>query len=347
MASSLHVIDADGHVEPALVLDWARAIGGTDGAAVATSAKRWFDLVGHGSSTQAGAWDPRARLADMSTDGIDLAVLFGSSRGPSSVSGGDRRLEPAIARAFNDWLAEYCGEDRNRLKAAAWVVLHDIDAACAEAKRAVETRDAAGVVFNPCTDHYSLDDPRFFELYQLLQDLDVPLLVHGTGAVGEFLTQRYQTHSQRHAVAFPLSIQMATMDLVCGGVLERFPRLRVALLEAGVGWLPWWVDRLDEHYELAPYSSPFISEKPSALVARYAAENRIFWSCEPDEACLGAAIDFVGPGAVVFASDYPHVDCTFPGAVDLVRKRDDVDDGVKQRLLHDNALALYGERLLR
>src|SRR5438552_8697645 len=346
MPSLPQVVDADGHVEPALVLDWARAIGGADGDEVAMAAKRWFDLVGHGSSTHAGAWDPRARLVDMTTDGIDLAVLFGSSRGPSSVSGGDRRLEPVIAHAFNDWLADYCSEDRGRLKPAAWVALHDVDAACAEARRAVETRDAVGIVFSPCTDSYSLDDPRFFDLYHLVQDLDVPLLVHGTGAVGDFLSQRYQTHTRRHAVAFPLSIQMATMDLVCGGVLERFDRLRVALLEAGVGWLPWWIDRLDEHHELAPYASPFISADPSTLVARYVAENRIFCSCEPDEACLGAAIDCVGTSAVVFASDYPHVDCTFPGAVDLVRKRDDLDATAKQRLLCDNALTLYGERLL-
>lgn len=328
------------------MLDWARAIGGADGIDVATAAKRWFDLVGHGSSTRAGAWNPGDRLVDMTTDGIDLAVLFGSSRGPSSVSGGDRRLEPAIACAFNDWLADYCSENRQRLKPAAWIALHDIEGACAEARRAVEQRGAVGIVVTPCNDDFSLDDPRFFPLYELVQDLDVPLLVHGTGAVGEFLTRRYQTHMRRHAVAFPLSIQMATMDLVCGGVLERFGRLRVALLEAGVGWLPWWIDRLDEHHELAPYASPFISAKPSTLVARYVDEHRLFWSCEPDEACLGAAIDYIGPQAVVFASDYPHVDCTFPGAVDLLRKRDDLDDDAKQRLLLDNALALYGPRLV-
>ena len=346
MSSSPTVIDADGHVEPALVLDWERAIGGTDGVTVAMAARRWFDLVGHGSSTHAGAWDPRARLADMSIDGIDVAVLFGSSRGPSSVSGGEQRLEPLIARAFNDWMAEYCSTDPRRLKAAAWVALHDVDAACAEARRAVETCGAVGVVFNPCTGDYSLDDPRFFDLYRLLQDLDVPLLVHGTGAVGEFLTARYQTHSRRHAIAFPLSIQMATMDLICGGVLERFGSLRVALLEAGVGWLPWWIDRLDEHHELAPYASPFISSDPSTLITRYTDENRLFWSCEPDEKCLGAAIDCVGSGAVVFASDYPHVDCTFPGAVELIHKRSDIDDAAKQRLLYDNSIALYGSRLL-
>src|SRR4051812_49474344 len=108
MATTTQVVDADGHVEPALVLDWARAIGGIGGADVAMAAKLWFDLVGHGSSTQAGAWDPRARLADMTTDGIDLAVLFGSSRGPSSVSGGGRRLEPPTPPPLNQWLRRQC-----------------------------------------------------------------------------------------------------------------------------------------------------------------------------------------------------------------------------------------------
>jgi predicted TIM-barrel fold metal-dependent hydrolase len=338
-------IDADGHVEPALVLDWARVIGGEDGARVDDASKRWFDQVGHGSSTRPGAWDPRARLADLDVDGITTAVLLASSRGPSSVSAGDVELEPAFSRAFNDWLSDYCGEDRRRLKAAAWVPLHDIDAACAEARRAVEQRGAVGVVINPCTGDYALDDPRFFPLYDTLQSLQVPALVHGTGAVGDFLPRRYHTHMRRHAVAFPLSLQMAMMDIVCGGVLERFDRLRVALFEGGAGWVPWWVDRLDEHHELAPYASPFITDKPSRLVSRYIDESRLFWSCEPDEACLGAAVDYLGPRAVVFASDYPHVDCTFPGAVAMVADRVDLDDEAKQGLFERNAVALYGAAL--
>lgn len=340
------IVDADGHVEPALVLDWARAIGGEDGATIDAAAKRWFDYVGHGSSTRPGAWDPRARLADMDVDGIGTAVLFGSSRGPSSVAAGEPRLEPLVARAFNRWLAEYCGEDPARLKAAAWVALTDIDTACEEARRAVEEGGAVGVVVNPCVGDSALDDPQFFPLYETLEDLDAPALVHGTGAVGDFLTRRYHTHMRRHAIAFPLSLQMAMMDLVCGGVLERFTRLRVALFEGGVGWAPWWIDRLDEHHELAPYASPFIRDKPSALVARYIDERRLFWSCEPDEAYLGAAVDALGAGAVVFASDYPHVDCTFPGAVAAVAERKDLDDRAKEGLLADNAAALYGPRLL-
>ena len=345
VASEMSVIDADGHVEPAAVLDWQRVIGGAEGREVAAAARRWFDLVGHGSSTQRGAWDAVARLRDADIDGIDIAVLFGSSKGPGCVSGGNASLEPAIARAFNDWLAGFCDHDPKRLKATAWVPLHDIDAACAEARRAMTHLCAVGVVINPCVGDYALDDPHFFPLWRELSQLDAPALVHGTGGVGDFLSKRYHTHPQRHAVSFPLSLQMALMDLICGGVLERFPKLRVALFEGGVGWLPWWIDRLDEHFELAPYALPHIRERPSVLLTRYISERRFFITAEPDEAHLAHAIGVLGDHAVMFASDYPHWDCTFPGAVALLNDRTDLSATTRKRLLLQNAADLYGARL--
>lgn len=336
------VIDADGHVEPALVADWRELVGGEVGRRVHDNARRWFDLVGHGSSTQAGAWDPVARLRDLDRDGIDVSVLFGSSKGPACIAGGDADLEPVIARAFNDWLADYCAADPSRLKAAAWIALHDIPAACAEATRAVTELGAVGVVINPCGADTSLDDAALFPLYETLERLDTPALVHGTGSVGDFLAHRYHTHMQRHAIAFPLSLQMATLDLVAGGVLERFHRLRVGLFEGGAGWVPWWLDRLDEHCEFAPYAAPFIADKPTRLVDRYIAERRLFWSCEPDEAHLGYAAQCLGSQALMFASDYPHWDCTFPGAVAKLANRTDLDTTARQRILHGNAAEFYG-----
>ena len=70
----------------------------------------------------------------------------------------------------------------------------------------------------------------------------------------------------------------------------------------------------------------------------------MFWSCEPDEAQLGSAIDMLGPHAVVFASDYPHWDCTFPGAAEAVKKRPDLEGEAKVALLGDNARSLYRMR---
>lgn len=326
------------------MVDWKRAIGGEAGERVERIAREWFDRTGQGSSTQRGAWDPAARLADMDVDSIQTAVLFGSSRGVHALSGGDATLGPVVARAFNDWLASYCERDSSRLKATAWVALEDIEAACEEAERAVLQLGAVGVVVPPFTGDMSMDDPHFTPLYECIEALDVPLLVHGSGELGS-LAARYHTHVQRHAVAFPLSLMMASMELVCGGVLERFSRLRLALLEGGVGWVPWWIDRLDEHYALQPSATPFIRAKPSELVARYRREDRIFWTCEMDEAELPRAVEYLGEGAILFASDYPHWDCTFPGAVAALANREDLSNAAKCRIFLDNATSLYGTRL--
>jgi predicted TIM-barrel fold metal-dependent hydrolase len=335
------VIDADGHVDPAGVLDWRGAVGPEFGHQIEQQARHWHHLTAGGSSIRRGAWDPQARLADMDTDGIGVAVLFGSSRNIESIAQGHPELHPAIARAFNDWLHGYCQSAPDRLKATAWVPLVGSENGCDEARRAVEDLGVAGIVVNPCLDERSLDHPDYLPLYALLEELDAPLLVHATGAVGDFLVRRYGSFQRQHAVAFPLSLMMATMDLVLGGVLERFPRLRVALLEGGVGWVPWWLDRLDEHYELQPFAAQFIEHSPSELVHRYIAERRLYWSCEPEESQLANAISVLGPHAVVFASDYPHWDCTFPGAPDAVRNRGDLDDVAKTGLLGDNARSLY------
>ena len=84
---------------------------------------------------------------------------------------------------------------------------------------------------------------------------------------------------------------------------------------------------------------------PSELVARYLREDRLFWSCEMDEAELPRAVEILGEGAVVFASDYPHWDCTFPGAVDALASRKDLSSSAKERIFSDNALRLYGAHL--
>ena len=81
------------------------------------------------------------------------------------------------------------------------------------------------------------------------------------------------------------------------------------------------------------------------VVAQHLHEDRLFWSCEMDESELPRAVETLGEGAIVFASDYPHWDCTFPGAVDALARRNDLSRTAKERIFSDNALRLYGARL--
>ena len=342
MRDGFRIVDADGHVEPGIVADWKRYVSGPQGEAIERLAKAWYFPSAHGSSTQRGAWDPAGRLVDMDKEGIDVAVLFGSSKGVHVYTGDDAVLAPAVASAFNNWLHEYCGRDPARLKGAAWVPLDDIGEACREARRAVAELGAAGIVMHPYTKNFTLDSPYFFPLYEAAESLDSPILVHATGQAGRFLQERYQSHFRTHSIAFPLSLMLSSMDAVCGGLLERFKKLRIAFLEGGVGWIPWWLDRLDEHFEKLPQHVPFISEKPKDLVKRYISEGRLFWTCEPEEQYLPMAVRELGEDFITYASDYPHWDCAYPVSADLIIRREDLSQSAKGKILGDNALRLYG-----
>ncbi len=349
------VIDIDGHVEPALACDWTKYVRAPFGGLVQRLAEERFDRLGHMTSTRPGAWDPAVRIQDMDREGIDSVVLFGSAMGfsTSAESVGDlfeynfdfgeadlSQFGLALAEGYNDWLHDYCSHNPERLKAAALVPLENIDDACREARRACGELGAVGVLTIPTFKKFTLDSSYFFPLYEAAEALDVPMLVHGGGLPGSH--ERYRTHFRLHAVNFPFTLIMGTMDVVCGGLLGKFGKLRIAFLEGGVGWVPWWMDRLDEHFEKLPHHVPYISEKPETLIKRYVEEGRLYWSCEADERHLPYAVDVLGDRCFLYASDYPHWDSISPHSVAAIADRETLDFESKRKILGENAARLLG-----
>ncbi len=286
-----------------------------------------------------GGVDPKARLVDMDEDGIDVAVLYGTvALGLWSIR--DVDLQVACCRAFNDWLAAYCATDPRRLRAAAALPLASIDAAVEEAERAVTDLGAVVLTLHGAVLGRNLDDPSLVPLFEAAERLDAAVGVHagGTGlGVDRFVDQ----YALAHACAFPMDIMLGATALLGGGVLERFPRLRVALLEAGCGWFPSFVERLDEHFEKRPGEMPGLSRPPSSFVT----DGQVVVSCEPEEHGIAYAVERLGAGAVVYASDYPHWDAEFPGSVAAIRDRDDLDRGARRAILGGNARRVFGDRL--
>ena len=122
-----------------------------------------------------------------------------------------------------------------------------------------------------------------------------------------------------------------------GGVFDRFPRLRIAFLEAGVGWVPWWLDRLHEHAEGLPRHVPLMRREP----IDYVRAGQAFFSCESDEVTLESALEHLGDDGVMYASDYPHWDCSFPDSVRMIEARPGLRPAAKQKILGANASRLY------
>ena len=282
-----------------------------------------------------GAVDPALRLADMDTEGIDVAVLYGTaSLGFWGIT--DRDLSVGACRAYNDWLADYCAADPARLKGTPTLPLGSLPLALAEGRRAVTELGFVSLTVPCCVGARNLDDPGLDPLWQLAEELDVPIGVHAGGP--RFAYKRFvDSYATLHALEFPFDIMFAAATIVCGGLLERFRRLRILLLEAGAAWGPYLFERLDEHYEKRPHEMPRITKRPS----EYLADGRLVISCEA-ERHLAHALDGLGAHSVVFASDYPHWDAEFPDSVTAITGRDDLDEAQKAAVLGGNAARVYG-----
>jgi predicted TIM-barrel fold metal-dependent hydrolase len=128
-------------------------------------------------------------------------------------------------------------------------------------------------------------------------------------------------------------------SMIFQGVPVRFPGLRLAFLEIGCTWLPYWLDRMDEHWEKrGKIETPALTRLPSQCVR----EQPIYFSYEPEEKLLPETIRYVGESHFVYATDIPHWDAEFPDNLHSIQNRQDISDEAKQKLLYGNAKMLYG-----
>jgi predicted TIM-barrel fold metal-dependent hydrolase len=289
------------------------------------------------------AADPATRLKVMDDEGIDKVALFPTH---ALRLGGVRhpQLAPALFRAYNDWLAEHCAPNRERLLGVAMIPLQEPELAVKEAERAVVELGHRGLFISPHpVDKRNLDDPAYEPLWGLAAELNVPALVHvSTGIrLPTAGAERFDRYSLFHLHAHPMEQMTACASLILGGVLERHPRLRVGFMEAGCGWVPYWLERMDEHAENYRFELPDLKERPSVYFRR-----QCFVSFELEERAVPYVAETVGAQTLVFASDFPHHDCFFPGAVEKIRRRSDLDAGLVSAMLSDNPSRLYfGDRL--
>lgn len=290
---------------------------------------------------RAGAFDPAARLADMDAEGIDAVVLY-PTIGLGAWGLTNAATATAFARAYNDWLASYCAAAPHRLHGAAMVPFQDPAAAVAELHRAVTDLGfvAAFVRPNPCCGR-SPADPAFDGFWEAAEGLGVAVGVHEglQPAVPHLASERRPTNALlQHAASHTFEQMFAFAQLVSSGVMERFPALRLVFLESGGGWVPYWLGRLDHHVKTYGAYAPDMRLTPSEYFRR-----QCWVSFEIDEDHFAALAPLVGADRIVWGSDYPHADSTFPGAVAELREAiAPLPPADRERIVVANGLALYG-----
>ena len=285
----------------------------------------------------AGAADLDVRLADMDAEGIDVQVLYGGL--VLGVSGyDDAGFALDVARAYNDWLfTKVCGHSPTRLKGVAVVPIQDVGRAVDEASRAAGL-GAVAVTVPPVVGSLNLDAPALQPFFEACASLDLAVAVHSAPGMNLPLpgAERFDNYAMVHALSFPVDQMVALTALSLGGVLDRFPTLRVAFLESGVGWVPYFVHRLHEHHEKLPHLLGDGVSDPRAIVER----GQCWFSFEAEEPLLHEYVAHLGDTSLVYASDYPHWDSDFPGTVDEVRSSG-LPDATLDKILATNAQRLY------
>jgi predicted TIM-barrel fold metal-dependent hydrolase len=284
-----------------------------------------------------GGFNPHERIKDMDLEGIDVQVLF-PTQGLFIQAVKSPPLATALCRAYNNWLADYCSAYPGRFVGIGAVPLHDVKEAVKEAHRAVAQLGMKGIFVRPNPlNGRTLDDTLYDPLYAAIEELDATLCVHeATGNFPAAGADRYQNYLLRHLFSHALEQKIACSTIICGGVLERFPKLRVVFLESGVGWLPHWLERMDEHFKGIGYMVPWLKMPPSDYFRR-----QCFVSADPDEKTIPYVVESVGADYIVFGSDYPHFDMKFPGAVAAVRDRKELSLKAKKKILYETPARLY------
>ena len=291
-------------------------------------------------SVAGGADDPARRLEDMSVDGIEQSVIY-PTYGLMVQAVPDRDAANALCRAINDWLAAYCRHAPDRLLGVGVLPQTSPEDALVEARRCLEDLDLVGVWRRPerIPGTPALHDPGYEPLWSYLEESSRAFALH-PGLNGlipcDVLREHFDDdYSAMHAVHFPMEQMKGLTELICFGVLDRHPGLRVAFLESGATWALAQLHRLDEHLELFGFPER-PNEKPSDQFRRQG-----FVSVEEVEPGLEAMLAAY-PESVMFASDYPHGDGLFPGATAELLETDQLTEPQRADVLVGNARRFSG-----
>ena len=284
------------------------------------------------------------RLQDMDRDGVETQVIFGPI---FQISTDDPVLRAGCYRVYNDWLMEFCATAPDRLIGVPMLPETDPAAAHAELLRLAQKGGVRQVCLMCAQVTPKFDDPAWEPLWTALEETGIILSWHitvfgvkpGDRAAGKAASVFENTKGFLNNFLEPF------VDLFAWGILERHPKLKMVMAEAGTGWLPWLVQELDYRHWRLWEAKDFWGDKGGAQLETKPSElfRRQIWATFQEDYVAMALIPFFGEGHLLWASDYPHPDSVWPNSrAAIERQMKDLSPEMRRKLTHDNAAALYG-----
>jgi uncharacterized protein len=281
-----------------------------------------------------GGWDPDARLADQDRDGVFAEVIY-PTVGMILCNHRDFDYKKACFDAYNLWIAEYCDRHPDRLIGTGQTAMRSVEEGIEDIRK-IKELGLKGVMMpgNPKLEDY--DNAIYDPFYEAAIDLGLPLSFHIlTSSTDNFQTRGPKLNSF-------MSIIRGCQDIIgtfiFGGVFERHPKLKVVCVEADAGWVPHYMYRMDHAYDRHRYwlTGTQLSKMPSA----YFREN--VYTTFQDDYIAFQLKDLCNVQRLMWASDFPHSDSTWPWSQDVLKKQTaNLSETEKEYILHDNVAELY------
>ena len=291
-----------------------------------------------------GAYDPRAFIDENERDGVVGSVLY-PSQGLMCFGIVDSALCSATMRAYNDALADFCSEDRRRLKGVGMVNVDDPLDGIREMTRCRELGLGAVMITVSPPPEKPYDHPMYEPFWSAAEDLAIPVAMHvATGRTA--LSPDPNQTSILNVAASALCMQdvlfrKSIADIILGGVFERHPNLRMGSVEHEVSWIPYFLWQMDYCYTDRPARAHWHRYKDKdALPSRYWRDH--MWVSFQEDPHLTRIIDVVGVETLAWGSDYPHTESTFPQSRAMIdRFLAGVPEAQQRAIVRENTARLF------
>ena len=289
-------------------------------------------------------FDASSRLFDMDEQGVDIQILYPTTGGQMlGREYRDPELLAAICRAYNDWSSSYCNDapSPQRLRWAAMLPLQAIDLAMEEARRSA-AKGCVGYYVRPGpVQGRNLYHEDYYPLWSEVERLGLPICIHDSGSPHiPSYGDRMDSHTSGHILAHPFEAMSAMAGLIWFGIAERFPNLRIVHVEADAGWLPYWIQRMEQHYQFSGNAEHADLRKSPTEYFR----QNFFVAARGDEMTLPSVVSLLGDENVVFNTDYPHPDGTWPWGIESLTGQPIPEESMR-RIFWDNAARAFGLEL--
>jgi predicted TIM-barrel fold metal-dependent hydrolase len=277
----------------------------------------------------------------MDIEGVDVNMILPSG-GVAALCGlPDVAVETAVHGAYHRFLADYCGAYPDRLFSLILASGRDVEGSIAEIRRCGKQDWPVGI-FPICPPDMSLDEPAWDPIWAEAQEHDLTLVIHSFTLTVPYppgMWDNWDNVFLQRSAGHVWNAQRNMAAIIGGGVLDRFPQLRLTALECGHGWLPFWAARLDEHAEMCQHAIPALKQKPSDYIRGPQYYQSI--QLHEGEQSLRHVIEALGEDTLMFATDYPHSESWFPKSVDAVLKWTSISERARRKLLWENATKCY------